>query len=55
MLWVEGLSGSELQRAYDVLLGAPDEPQSGVDYIWEENGCQGYGWHKVGVDWPVVF
>lgn len=52
-LWVEGLSGPDLQRAYDAHLGTPDEPQRGVDYTWEENGCEGYGWHMVGIDYPI--
>jgi hypothetical protein len=53
--WVAGLSGSEMQAAYDVLFGTPDEPQQGVSYLWEENGCQGYAWHAIGSDYPIIF
>lgn len=52
MLWTEGMTGSEIAIGMLVLFGATGSPQSGASYVWDQNGCMGYGWHMVGIDYP---
>ncbi len=51
ILWREGLSGSEVERSAVVLFGTIPNGD-GPDYHWDLGGCNGYGWHMIGVDHP---
>ncbi len=50
--WQEGLSDAELERSATVWYGGDPTNGNGADYDWERGGCNGYGWHMVGLDHP---
>lgn len=55
LVWQDGFSDAERMRANDTLNGTDPAMGTGVDYRWERSGCEGYAWHKVGIDYPVVY
>lgn len=50
--WQEGLSDAELERSATVWYGGDPTNGNGADYDWQRGGCNGYGWHMVGLDHP---
>ena len=49
--WQEGLSNAEKERSATTWFGEGING-AGADYDWKLGGCNGYGWHMAGVDYP---
>jgi hypothetical protein len=53
--WQGEMSNAEKARSATTWFGDPGAGIGngvGADYHWELGGCDGYGWHKAGVDHP---
>ena len=49
--WQHDLSDAELERSAQTWFGTGVNGD-GADYDWKAGGCNGYGWHMVGLDHP---